>query len=103
MPGVPVAEAAQFSVSAIASLQKETIVNTAISAITRTSRSIRHAVNRIARRLTRKASISLGITVSVPPFVKLALSYKADLSKPGNRIPKPANDNKPRRSTRRRA
>jgi hypothetical protein len=84
---------AQFSVSAIASLQKETIMNTAISAITRTSRSIRRAVNRIARRLTRKASIKLGITVSVPPFVKFVFDYKADISKP-------ANDNRSRRKPR---
>jgi hypothetical protein len=90
---VPVATPAQFSVSAIASLQKETIMNTAISAITRTSRSIRRAVNRIARRLTRKASITLGITVSVSPFVKFVFDYKADIGEP-------ANDNRPRRKPR---
>jgi hypothetical protein len=81
---VPVAAAAQFSVSAIASLQRETIMNTAISAITRTSRSIRRTVNRIARRLTRKASIKLGITVSVPPFLKFVLAYKADIGEAAN-------------------
>ena len=90
VPGVPVAAAVQFSVSAIASLQKETIMNTAISAITRTSRSIRRTVNRIARRLTRKASIDLGITVSVPPFLKFVLFYKADIGQA-------ANDNRRRR------
>jgi hypothetical protein len=93
VPGVPVATPAQFSVSAIASLQKETIMNTAIPAITRTSRSIRRAVNGIARRLTRKASITLGITVSVPPFVKFVFDYKADIGEP-------ANDNRPRRKPR---
>jgi hypothetical protein len=84
---------AQCSVSAIASLQKETIMDTAISAITRTSRSIRRAVNRIARRLTRKASVKLGITVSVPPFLKFVFDYKADIGEA-------ANDNRPRRKPR---
>ena len=65
-------------------------MNTAISAITRTSRSIRRTVHRIARRLTRKASIDLGITVSVPPFLKFVLSYKADIGQA-------ANDNRHRR------
>ena len=59
-------------------------MNTAISAITRTSRSIRRTVNRIARRLTRKASIDLGITVSVPLFLKFVLSYKADIGEAAN-------------------
>jgi hypothetical protein len=93
VPGVPIAAAAQFSVSVIASLQKESIMNTAISAITRTSRSIRRTVNRIARRLTRKASIKLGLTVSVPPFFKFVLDYKSD-------IDEAANDNSHRRKPR---
>ena len=59
-------------------------MNTAISAITRTSRSIRRTIHRIARRLTRKASIDLGITVSVPPFLKFVLSYKADIGQAAN-------------------
>jgi hypothetical protein len=90
---VPVATTAQFSVSAIASLQKETIMKTAISAITRTSRSGRGALNRIARRLTRKASIKLGITVSVSPFVKFVFAYKADIGEP-------TDDNRRRRKPR---
>lgn len=68
-------------------------MNTAISALTRTTRSIRRTINRIARRLTRKASINLGITVLVPPFLKCVLSYKADIGEP-------ANDNKRRRKPR---
>jgi Holliday junction resolvasome RuvABC ATP-dependent DNA helicase subunit len=90
---VPVATAAQFSVSAIAALQKETIMNTAISAITRTNRGIRRTLNRIVRRLTRKASINLRITVSVPPFLKFVLDYKADIGDP-------VNDNSRRRKPR---
>ena len=68
-------------------------MKTAISAITRTSRSVRGALNRIARRLTCKASIKLGITVSVPPFVKFVFDHKADIGEP-------ANDNRRRRNRR---
>ena len=69
------------------------MMNTAIPAITRTSRSIRRTVNRIARRLTQKASIKLGITVWVPPFLKFVLDYKADIGDA-------ANDNRRRRRPR---
>ena len=75
-------------------------MNTFTAAIVRTSRSIRRAATNL---ITRKASINLAITISLPPFVKLAIDYKADLSKPENRLPKPANDNKPRRSRKRTA
>ena len=59
-------------------------MNTAIRAITRASRSIRRTFNPIARRLTRKASIKLGITVSVPPFLKFVFDYKADIGDAAN-------------------
>ncbi len=78
-------------------------MTTLISALSRTARSFRRAINRIANRLTRKAKIKLGLTLSFPPFVKFALDYTADLSKPENRLPQPANDNKPRRSRKRTA
>ena len=69
-------------------------MNTATSAITRTSRSIRRAINRrIAGRPTRKASIKLGITISVPPFVMFVFDYKADIGES-------ANDNRRRRNRR---
>jgi hypothetical protein len=78
-------------------------MNTFTAAIVRTSRSVRRAATNLITRFTRKASINLAITISLPPFVKLAIDYKADLSKPENRLPKPANDNKPRRSRKRTA
>ena len=87
MPGVPAAAAAQFSVSAIASLQKETLLDTALTALTHISFELRRTIARIARRLTRKANITLGITVSVPPFLKVVLSYKADISAAANDNP----------------
>ena len=60
-------------------------MNTTISVIARTAR---RPVNRLLRRLTRKAEIKLGIIVSLPPFLKLVFFYKADLGEP-------ANDNQP--------
>jgi hypothetical protein len=75
-------------------------MNTFTAAI---DRSIRGAASSLIGRFTHKASIKLAVTISLPPFVKLAIDYKADLSKPENRLPKPANDNKPRRSRKRTA
>lgn len=35
-------------------------------------------------RYARKAGIKIGITVAVPPFLKVALDYTADLGEPAN-------------------
>ena len=75
-------------------------MNAITAAFIGTSRSIRRATANLLDRLSRKASLKLAVTVSLPPFVKFAIDYKADLAKPETRIPKPAND-KPRRSSRR--
>ena len=56
-------------------------MTTFISALTRT---VRRCAKRLSRRLTRKAEIKLGITVSLPPFLKFALDYKADIGEPAN-------------------
>ena len=64
-------------------------MTTFISALTRTVRRIRRCAKRLSRRLTRKAELKLGITVSLPPFLKFAFDYKADIGEP-------ANDNAPR-------
>ena len=63
-------------------------MNTAISALTCIARNIRRAIARLARRLTRRAAIKVRISVSVPPFLKRVVDYKADLREE-------ANDNKP--------
>ncbi len=65
-------------------------MNSITAVFIRTSRSIRRATNNLLNRLTRKASLKLSVTVSLPPFVKLAIDYTADLSRPENRPPKPA-------------
>jgi len=56
-------------------------MTTFISALTRTAR---RTVERIAGRLTRKGEIKLGIIVSLPPFLKFSLEYKADIGKAAN-------------------
>ncbi len=56
-------------------------MTTFISTFTRrTGRS----TTRLIRRLTRKAEIKLGLTVSIPPFVKLVADYKADIGDAAN-------------------
>ena len=67
-------------------------MNAITAAFIRTSRSIRRATTNLLNRLTRKASLKLAVTVSLPPFVKFAIDYKADLSKPKNRIAEPADE-----------
>jgi hypothetical protein len=73
-------------------------MNSITAVFIRTSRSIRRATNNLLNRFTRKASLKLSVTVSLPPFVKFAIDYTADLSRPENRLPKPAETKKPRRS-----
>lgn len=67
-------------------------MTTILNILARTSRSIRRTARHLAARITRKASIKLALTISIPPFVKASLNYDADLSKPENRLPKAAND-----------
>jgi len=54
-------------------------MNTAISALIRSAHSICRAITRLVTRLTRRAEIKVRISVSVPPFLKLVVDYKADL------------------------
>lgn len=78
-------------------------MNSITAAFVRTSRSIRRATASLLDRLTRKASLKLAVTVSLPPFVKFSLDYRADLSRSEKRSQRSANDNKARRSSRRQA
>ena len=57
-------------------------MTTFISALTRTVLRIRRNAKRLSRRLTRKAEIKLGITVSLPPFLTFAFVYEADVGEP---------------------
>ena len=59
-------------------------MTTFISAITRIVSRIRRCAKRLSKRLTRNAEIKLGITVSLPPFLKFAFDYKADIGEPAN-------------------
>jgi hypothetical protein len=79
------AAAAPCPVSAIATIPAgDDIMTPFIAALSRTARSIRHAVSRIGRRFARRAEIKLGITASLPPFLKFAFEYKADIGEAAN-------------------
>ena len=69
-------------------LQTGDIMNTAISALTRTARTVRRAITRLVTRLTRRAEIKVRISVSGPPFLRRVVDCMADL-----RVA--ANDNNP--------
>ena len=64
-------------------------MTTAKSALTR---GIRRSMHRLVARLTRRATIKLVITASLPPFLKIVFDYEVKAP--------PANDN--RRHRRRR-
>ncbi len=48
------------------------------------SRRVARGFRRLFARLTRKASFVLAFTIAVPPFFKLAITYKSDVSEPAN-------------------
>jgi hypothetical protein len=67
-------------------------VTTTIQALANLSRRFARAFHRLFNRLTRKAELTLVITVAIPPFLKMELGYKTDLGKPANdnhRCPRP--------------
>lgn len=59
-------------------------MNTTISALSRTARSVRRAVHQLITALTRKAALNIHLTVSLPPFVKAAFDYKAEINSAAN-------------------
>jgi hypothetical protein len=85
MVGGAYAAAAPSHVSAIATIPAgDDIMAPFIVALSRTAHSIRQAADRIGRRFTRKAEIKLSITMSLPPFIKFAFDYKADIGEAAN-------------------
>lgn len=46
------------------------------STLTRFRRDAQRLAKRITRTLTHKAEISLAVTVSLPPFLKVVVTYK---------------------------
>lgn len=66
-------------------------MNTVISALANTGRSIRRSVHRLVTRLTRNATIKLAVTLSLSPFLKVVFGYELNPA---------ANDNRPQRRSR---
>ncbi len=46
------------------------------STLTRFRRDAQRLAKRITRTLTKKAELSLAVTISLPPFLKVAVTYK---------------------------
>ena len=59
-------------------------MTTTIQALANLSHRVARAFHRLFNRLTRKAELTLMISVAVPPFFKMVLRYKTDLRKPAN-------------------
>lgn len=68
-------------------------MTTTISALATLSRRVARSFHRLLARPIRKATLAVTVTVAVPPFIKVAVTYKADLGKA-------ANDNRPQRGPR---
>jgi hypothetical protein len=68
-------------------------MTTTVEALAKLSRRVARNFHRLFSRIFRKAELSFGLTIAIPPFVKMEFNYK----KPSV----PANDN--RRARRKRA
>jgi hypothetical protein len=65
-------------------------MNTTVEALAKLSRRVARKFHRLFSRIFRKAELTFGITVSVPPFIKMEVHYKKAFETP-------ANDNRRRR------
>jgi len=59
-------------------------MTTTLEALANLSRRVATRFHRLFNRLTRKAELSLAITVAIPPFLKMEVHYKKDFGKPAN-------------------
>lgn len=67
-------------------------MTTSIKALANLSRRVARTFHRLFNRLTRKAEVTLHVTIAIPPFLKMEVGYKTDLGKPANdnhRRPRP--------------
>lgn len=68
-------------------------MTTTLRALAHLSRRVTARFHRLFNRLTRKAELTLAITVAIPPFLKMEAHYKADVGTPANdnhRRPRPS-------------
>ena len=59
-------------------------MTTTFKALAYLSRRIAARFHRLFNRLTRKAELTLAITVAIPPFLKMEVHYKKDFGTPAN-------------------
>jgi hypothetical protein len=55
-----------------------------VEALAKLSRRVARNVNRLFSRLFRKVELTFGLTVTIPPFVKMEVHYKKDFDTPAN-------------------
>ncbi|MDE1905791.1 MAG: hypothetical protein KGH75_05005 [Rhodospirillales bacterium] len=67
-------------------------MTTTFEALANMSRRVARYFHRLFSPLFRKAELTLGLTVAVPPFIKMEVHYKKSFDKP-------ANDNRRRRKS----
>jgi hypothetical protein len=68
-------------------------MTTTIKALANLSRRVAASFHRLFNSLTRKAELTLGITVAIPPFLKMEVHYKRNFGTPANdnhRRPRPS-------------
>lgn len=67
-------------------------MTTTLEALANLSRHVAPRFHRLFNRLTRKAELTLAISVAIPPFLKMEIHYKKDFGTPANdnhRRPRP--------------
>lgn len=67
-------------------------MTTTLEALANLSRHVATRFHRLFNRLTRKAELTLAISVAIPPFLKMEVHYKKDFGTPANdnhRCPRP--------------
>jgi hypothetical protein len=71
----------------------ESIMTTTVEALAKLSRRVTRNFHRLFNRLFRKAKLTFGLTIAIPPFVKIEVHNKKAFKTP-------ANDNRRRRHRR---
>ena len=68
-------------------------MTTTIKTLANLSCRVAASFHRLFNRLTRKAELTLALTVAIPPFLKMEVRYKKDFGTPANdthRRPRPS-------------
>jgi hypothetical protein len=55
-------------------------MKTLLAFLRKSGRNIRRHINRLVTLATRNGSLKIGVTVSVPPFIKVSIDYAVKLA-----------------------